>query len=172
MNLYKSQQQHSKKAFFVITASIALMCMSARLADKSNFSGEWTFNEQKSTLGTAARFTPKKVKVEQTDNMFSLERTSSFNGEDRVTPEKITLDGKESENTVFGTAKRKSTAKWSDDGQTLTISSVLNIERNGENMEIKGTEVWKLVDAKTLSVETTNTTPAGTNTAKAVFDKI
>lgn len=171
MNLFKTLQQQGKRIFFLITAAFALTLMSAKLADKTNFTGEWTLNDQKSSLGDGARFTPKKLKVDQADNMLSLERTSTFNVEDRVTPEKITLDGKESENTVFGTAKRKSTAKWSDDGQTLTITSVLNIDRNGQNMEIKGTEVWKLIDAKTLSLESTTTTPNGTSTMKAVFDK-
>jgi hypothetical protein len=170
MNIYNFFKLQSRKSFFVIAAAIAFVCMSARLADKANFSGEWTVNDQKSVLGQA-RFVPKKVKVEQTDNLLSLERTTSFNGEERVTPEKLTLDGKESENVAFGTAKRKSTVKWADDGQSLTINSELNIERNGENLQIKSTEVWKLLDAKTLSVETTSTTPQGTNTVKAVFDK-
>ena len=172
MNLYNSLKLQSRKSFVLLVAAFAFVCMSARLADKASFAGEWTLNDQKSTLGEfGARFTPKKVKVEQTDNLLSLERTTSFNGEDRVTPEKITLDGKESENTVFGNAKRKSTAKWSEDLQTLTISSELNLERNGQSMQIKSTEVWKLIDAKTLSLETTSVTPNGTNTVKAVFDK-
>ena len=171
MNFYNSLKLQSRKLLLVVTAALAFVCMSARLADKANFSGEWTLNEQKSAFGEGPRFTPKKIKVEQVDNGLSVERTTSFNGEDRVTPEKLSLDGKETENLAFGTAKRKSTVKWGADGQSITISSVLNLDRDGQTMEIKSTEVWKLVDAKTLSVETTSTTPQGTNTIKAVFDK-
>src|SRR5688572_30144060 len=106
MNFYNSFKLTTRKFSFVIAAALAIMCMSARLADKTNFTGEWTLNEQKSAFGEGPRFTPKKLKVDQAENALSVERTTSFNGEDRVTPEKLTLDGKETENLAFGTFKR------------------------------------------------------------------
>ena len=163
----------TKKTAFLTAAAFAFVCISATIVDKSNFAGEWTLNAQKSELGEfGSRFTPKKLKVEQKENEISLERTTSFNGEDRTSAEKITLDGKETENTVYGNSKKTSTAKWSDDAQTLTVNSVIKFDRNGEVLEIKSTETWKLInEGKSLSLETTSTSSMGTNTMKAVFDK-
>ena len=50
--------------------------------------------------------------------------------------EKYTLDGKESVNPIFNTTK-KSTATWSADKKSLTVSSVMVFEMNGERMRIK-----------------------------------
>lgn len=163
----------TKKTAFLTAAAFAFICISAAIVDKSNFTGEWTLNEKKSDLGEfGARFTPKKIKVEQKEDGLSIERVISFNGEDRTTSEKLTLDGKESENTVFNNSKKKSTAKWSDDGQTLTVNSVTKLDRNGEILEIKSTETWKLMnEGKSLSLETVSTSSMGTNDVKAVFDK-
>ena len=162
-----------QSTFFVTAAAFAAICSSYTVADNANFSGDWTLNEQKSELGDfGARIAPKKLKVTQTADALTADKTSSFNGEERKTTEKITLDGKESENTVFGTSKKKSTAKWDDNGQTLSVSSNTAFERNGETMAIKGTENWKLLDAgKTLSIETTSVSSRGTITVKAVYEK-
>jgi hypothetical protein len=83
----------------------------------------------------------------------------------------LTFDGKETESTGFGGSKRKSTAKWSDDGQTFTISSTTLMERDGETTEIKGTETWTLTKEGALSVVTFSSSPRGDFTVKAVYDK-
>lgn len=96
-----------KKTRFVTAAVFAFVCISATIVDKSNFAGEWALNAQKSELEEfGSRFTSKKLKVEQKENEISLERTTSFNSEDRTSAEKITLDGKETENTVYGNQKK------------------------------------------------------------------
>jgi hypothetical protein len=163
----------SAKTTFVLTVAFAVMCTAATRVNNANFSGSWKLNEQKSDLGQfGGRMTPKTLKLEQKEDGLSIERTSNFNGQDRTTTEKLSFDGKETENTVFGTAKKKSTAKWSEDGQTLTVNSVVAFDRNGQTMEIKSTETWKLInDGQGLSVETKSTSQMGENTVKAVFEK-
>jgi hypothetical protein len=161
------------KTAFVAMAAFAFMSIAATPADKANFSGSWKLNEQKSDLGQyGGRMTARTLKLEQKDDGLSIERVTNFNGEDRTSTEKLSFDGKENENTVFGTTKKKSTAKWSDDGQTLTVNSVIVFERDGQSMEIKSTETWKLInDGQNLSFESTSTSQMGTNTVKAVYDK-
>ena len=162
-----------KSTVFVTAAAFAAICSAHTVRESANFSGEWTLNEQKSELGEmGARVAAKKLKVSQTADAIITDKTSTFNGEERKTTEKISLDGKESENIVFGNSKKKSTAKWGADGQTLTLNSTIAFERNGETMEIKGTENWKLLDAgKTLSIESTSVSTRGTFTVKAVYEK-
>jgi hypothetical protein len=161
------------KTTFVAMGAFALVAMAAKPAAKTNFSGTWTLNEQKSDLGQfGGRMTPKTLKLEQKDDALSVVRVSNFNGEERTMTEKLSFDGKENESTVFGNSKKKSTSKWSDDGQTLTVNSVINFERDGQTMEIKTTETWKLLnDGQTLSLESNSTSQMGTNTVKALYDK-
>lgn len=143
------------------------------VADKANFSGSWKLNEGKSELGEFGRFVPRKIKAEQKDDAITVSKTSaSFNGgEDVTTTETFTYDGKTTETTVFGGAKKKSTAKWSDDGKSLAISYSIDFERDGATMTITGTETWSLSDEGKLTLNTKSVSPQGERSTKAVFDK-
>ena len=87
--------------------------------------------------------------------------------------EKLTFDGKESESTFVGSPREKSTARWSDDGQTMTVNSVKSFDTNGEKADFKVTEVWKLInDGKSISVQVNSSSiSGGENTMKLVYDK-
>jgi hypothetical protein len=142
--------------------------------DRANFSGSWSLNEVKSELGNFGRFAARKIKVGQKDDAIMISKTSpSFNGgEDVTTMETLTFDGKASESTVFGNSKKSSVAKWSEDGQTLTINYTIAFERNGQTTEIKGTETWTLAnEGKSLSVQTVSSSPQGERSTKALYDK-
>jgi hypothetical protein len=158
---------------FVCLLATAFLFSFTKVADKANFSGSWKLNEGKSELGDFGRFTAKKIKVEQKDDAIAISKTAaSRNGEDVTTSETLTFDGKTSETTVFGSSKKKSTAKWSDDGKTLTISYNIAFERNGETVEIAGTETWTLADeGKTLSLQTVTTSQQGERKTKGIYDK-
>ncbi|MCU7551192.1 hypothetical protein OCK74_18875 [Chitinophagaceae bacterium LB-8] len=159
---------------FLLAGFICLSTTAAVLFANADLSGEWKLNEQKSELGQfGGRMAARKLKVSSQADAISIERTSvTQNGEERTTSEKLTFDGKETETTVFGNNKKKSTAKWSDDGQTLNINSVMVFDRNGEQMEIKVAEAWKLTEnGQVLSVESTSTSSRGTNTLKLVYEK-
>ncbi len=138
----------------------------------ANFSGNWTLNESKSNLG-GVRFNMVggKLDVTQADALLTIVRhTQGPNGENNVT-EKVTLDGKENQNKVFGETIKKSTAKWSDDGSSLTISSVIVFERDGNSTEIKSSEVWKLGSDGTLSIDFSSSSSFGDAKGTYVFTK-
>lgn len=140
----------------------------------ADFKGDWTYNESKSKLAEGRfRMNAQKLKVGMEGEAMSIERTSaSPNGDNVVTSEKLTFDGKSAESTVFGNSKKKSTATWSADGQTMTINSTIAFERDGNTMEIKTVEIWKLIDGgKSLSIESTSTSQRGTTTNTFVYDK-
>lgn len=114
-----------------------------------------------------------KMKVTQEGEGLAITRTSANqHGENIVYAEKLNFDGKPSESTVFGTSKKKLTVAWSADGQQMTINSSIALERDGNTIDIKIVEVWKLIDGgKSLSVENTTTSPRGTSTNTFVYDK-
>jgi hypothetical protein len=140
---------------------------------RANFSGDWKLDESKSELGNAAGRVARSLKAEQKDNDITISRTTpGFNGGDPVTTTNtVTFDGKVTESEGFGGSKRKSTGKWSDDGLTLTINSVMTFERDGQTMEFKSVETWSLTSDGLLSVVTQTTSSRGESTTKAVYSK-
>jgi hypothetical protein len=152
------------------------MCTAATtIINAVDFSGEWKLNEQKSDLGQFGRGAARKIKVNGVQaNEISFERTSTNQaGEEVVRKEKLTFDGKETESIGFGNSKRKSTAKWSDDGQAMMVNATIMLDRNGEITEIKQKETWKLADnGQTLSIESNSVSSFGENNMKLVYDKV
>lgn len=140
--------------------------------EKVDFSGEWSFNESKSNMGEGRFPATSKLTIKQEGNDLTIERLrTGRDGQEMKSTQKLTLDGKESENDA-GRGTRKSTATWSDDGKTLTIKSTMVFDRNGETMEMKSIEQWKLTGGgKILSIESSSSTPRGERKATLVYDK-
>jgi hypothetical protein len=150
-----------------------LLISSATIAQKTNFSGTWGFNEDKSELGEGRfRGAATKLTIKQEGNNMSIERVSQGrDGEEVTRNEKYTLDGKECENPAFNTT-RKSTVTWSEDGKSLTISSTMVFEREGEEMEMKSSETLTLTDGgKSLSINSVSMSPRGEMKRTYVYDK-
>ncbi len=120
-----------------------------------NFAGTWALNAEKSALGDnpfSQRMWAGNFVVTQEANLLTVTRTrTNQNGESVTTTMKYTLDGKESVNTS-PRGDSKSIAKWSADGKTLTIETSRTFDMNGQSMTMKSTEVWSLIDAKTISI--------------------
>lgn len=159
------------------TAAIVFLCSAVIPSNYAvNFSGEWKLNEQKSDLGQfGGRMAGRQLKINSQADSISYERTSTSQSGDVVTTkESLTFDGKESDAiTSGGNAKRKSSAKWSEDGQSLSINSTITLNRNGETIEIKVKETWKLTDnGNTLSIESNSSSSFGENSMKLFYDKV
>ncbi len=162
------------KFLFSLVAPVAVLLSFTSMPDRASFSGDWKLNEGKSELGEfGGRFTPLAIKVDQKQDNIIIARTRpGFNGGDPVTSSvTLTFDGKETESTGFGNSKTKSTAKWSDDSQTLTINSVSTFERDGQTSEIKATETWTLSKEGSLTVAAVSTSARGEFKTKAVYNK-
>jgi hypothetical protein len=161
-NVSRLMQLLSLTIMLALVAPIVLLAQ----AGKVNFSGSWTLNESKSILpqgGGGGGMSASNLVVAQEANL--LTRTSTGqDGTQRVA--KYNLDGKESVNTTGG-GESKSTAKWSDDGKSLTIVTKSNF--NGT--ERTSTAVWSLTEAKALSIVTTRQSQDGEVKSTMVYDK-
>ena len=160
------------KQLLLLLLAPALLSSFISFTDRANFAGEWKLNEGKSELGEfGGRFAARSIKIEQKEDAITISKTApGFNGEEITTTETLKFDGKESETTVFGSSKKKSTLKWSDDSQSFVINYSIMFERNGQTSEFKGTETWSLKDGA-LSLITVSSSPRGENTTKAVYNK-
>jgi hypothetical protein len=139
-----------------------------------NFSGTWGFNESKSNLGDGGfRMAATTLAVVHQGNDMVIDRTQpSYEGEEIKTNEKYTLDGKECSNTGMMNSVRKSTVNWSEDKKSLTFVTALTFEREGEKMEMKSTEVWKMAaDNNSLTIDSDFSSQWGDMKTTLVYDK-
>ena len=173
-SLYPNFLRNSVQVFTIaFLVSFFLVPMSSYAqSGKVNFSGEWSFNEAKSNIGEGRFMASLKLTVKQDGNNLTIERLrTGRDGQERKSTQELTLDGKESEYNA-GRGTRKSTVTWSDDGLALTIKSTMVFDRNGETMEMKSVEQWKLSDGgKILSIDSSSSTPRGERKATMVYDK-
>lgn len=156
--------------FYSLFIPVVLLLSFTKITDRANFSGDWKLNESKSELGDFGGFVARSLKVEQKESAISITRTTpGFNGGDpRTTSVTLSFDGKITESEGFGGSKRKSTAKWSDDGSTLTVNNTITFEADGQTNEFKSTETWTIKDGS-LSVVTYSNSPRGETTTKALY---
>jgi len=160
---------------FLLTG-IFLLTSSVTFAQKVNFSGTWTYSETKSVLGGEGglRGAAVKMTIKQEGNTMSIEKTTRRqSGEENISTENYTLDGKECVNPTFGNNTKKSTVSWSEDKKGLTIISNMVFEREGQQMEINTTEVFTLSqDKKNLSIDYTSKSSRGERKNTFVYDKL
>lgn len=156
-----------------MAGALACLLATATIIHAVNFSGEWTLNKGQSELGDfGENIAPKKITINSADNSIDIERLSpTFEGGEYTTKETLTFDGKETEVKLTGNNKKKSKAKWSDDGQSLLVSSILNWDINGEMTEIKVEETWKLTPDGKLSLNSVSNSSFGTLEMKMIYDK-
>lgn len=141
---------------------------------KTNFSGNWAYNAEKSTTpggGGGRGFGGGDMNVTQDANVLTVATTrpGRDGGDPVTTTMKYTLDGKESVN-ASQRGDSKSTASWSADGKSLNIKTSRTMEFNGESRTMNSTEVWSM-NGNALSVATTMTTQNGDMTSTRVYDK-
>ncbi|HLN54661.1 MAG TPA: hypothetical protein VK207_01645 [Bacteroidales bacterium] len=139
---------------------------------KTNFSGTWAFNAEKSNLGDGGQgggrgFGGGDMKVTQEGNNLSVATTrpGRDGGDPVTTTMKYTLDGKESVNTSQR-GESKSTATWGSDGKSLTIKTAQTFGDRTMN----STQVWTLNGAN-LQIDRTMTTQNGDMKTTMVYDK-
>jgi hypothetical protein len=158
---------------------------------QANFSGEWKSKESISMGGNIVccynpgdRMLAQTMKIAEQENFLTIEVSSSFPGTAPVTSqEKLTFDGKERESQINHSREwgKKFTVKLSDNGQTMTVNSIVHkmvpTPSNTnvlKQMVVYVTEVWKLSnDGKSISVQAnakSNLFDSG-RSWKTVFDK-
>lgn len=119
-----------KKIFYLLVLSLFAL---TGMGQENNFSGTWKLNNEKSTLFDQFTLAPSQLIVVQTADSLMVEKHGNFQGTDYVWKDKFSLDGKECTNPgMMPDSKKTSTAVWSDDKKTLTISSKLPTQDQGE----------------------------------------
>jgi mannan endo-1,4-beta-mannosidase len=118
-----------------------------------NLSGTWILNEEQSALDNwGASNLPYKMKIVQSGNDLMIEKSFVVEwGDDRVTEEKFTLDGKGIEST-FWNSPRITTAILSEGGDKLTIESKVTFTMEERTSEMVTTELWSMKEKRNVLV--------------------
>jgi dipeptidyl aminopeptidase/acylaminoacyl peptidase len=158
-----------KTTSFLTTSAIILSSFSL-LSDHPNFSGEWLLNEPKSELGEFGKnIAAINIKVVQKEDTITISKTGRRGKTDT---EILSYDGKESVIPIntLGIGTRKSTGKWSEDGQAFIISFIIDVENNGQKTIINGIQTWTMKENE-LYIETSYSSTAGDFKTKCFYDK-
>jgi len=139
------------------------------LKEPADFSGEWIINEEKSDFGIwGASSLPYKMKVVQNLDTLNVQRTVLLEyADDRITEERLTLDGKECK-SEFSNLPRVTTAQFREGGDTLVIHSKITM---GQTFEIVSKETWTIQEqGAILSIQQTSSSYWGERNITMVFD--
>ena len=151
-----------------ISILLALAVISSlAIGQKVNFSGTWNINREKSELNDQFSMAPNSLVVEQSKKELSIQRNSSWQGQDFSFTDKITLDGNVCENVGFMDMVKKSTAVWNDDKRSVKIISSFEMQ-DGSEMTI--TENLSM-DGKQMVLNATASSSWGDMSEVFVFDK-
>lgn len=136
---------------------------------RANFSGEWKSKESISMDGNIVciydagdRMRSKTMKIAEQADFLTIEVPNpSPDAALATSKEKLAFDGKESQINHGPERGKKFTVKWSADGQTMTVNSLVHLmvhnpykENPREQMLVSVTEVWKLSnDGKSIIVQ-------------------
>ena len=89
--------------------------------------------------------------------------------DDRITEEKWTLDGKETQ-SEFWNSPRMTTAHWSEKGDTLIVDSKVTFNRGGQTVEMTTREAWSLQEqGRILSIQQSSNSFRGRRNLTLVF---
>ena len=96
-----------------------------------------------------------------------MERHSSFQGQDFTTNDKFTLDGKECINPGWQDTQKKSTAVWSDDKESLKITTKFPMNDGSEMIIVA---VYNM-DGSNMVIESSASSSFGDMAETMVYDK-
>jgi hypothetical protein len=138
---------------------------------RADFSGEWKSKEPISMGGNIVctyvegdRMLSKTMKIAEQANFLTIEVPNPSPGSGPAkSQEKLTFNGKASEIDRGHGFGKKFTVKWSADGKTMTVNSVVRLMIDQEQKLVYVTEVWKLSnDGNSISVQA--------NAKSSIFD--
>ena len=160
----------------LIIISLAMMlAITLYAGDKTDFSGDWLFDEAKSTLDEMGRaFVQTKMSITQSDSDMTIAKTFETPDQgDIVGEEKLTLDGAECKSEVWEDVPRTSTANWNEEGNMLKIATTITFDREGQTSTMNSNEEWSLAeDGKVLSVKQSSSSDWGDRNITMVFTKV
>jgi len=144
-----------------------IVISSTAIGQKTDFSGNWKLNKEKSELGEQFSMAPGAIEITHEINLLSETRHSNIQGDEYTFKNKYTLDGKECENKGWMESVIKSTANWSDDKKELHIVSKIPMQ---DGAEMTVTSNYSIKE-KNMVIKTTASSSYGDFSEVQVYEK-
>ena len=162
-------------AQYVSVGALLLISTTFAADKKTDFSGSWLFNNQKSSgnENQGRRMKPGNLSVTQNGNQFIIGRTvQRESGDTKTLLDTFSIDGKPTNSISTPDREKKTSVSWNKEGTSIIFSTKAVFERQGAKTEISSTEVWTLSEkGAVLSLVNTSTSPRGERKATFVYDK-
>ena len=156
-----------------MAAVFLVMCVSAAVAQKVDFSGTWTLDKSRSE-GLPPDM-DQTMLVKQAGDRVDVEAKVIGNQREQTIKDQFILDGKETEFeppllTGGQASKGRRTSRWSADGKGFDVTEEATIDGPDGAENLKVTRHWQLSpDGKSLTVEMTFEGSRGARKTKRVF---
>jgi uncharacterized Zn ribbon protein len=146
---------------------VLALLSSVVFCQKVNFSGTWNINREKSELNDQFSMAPNSLVIDQTKKELSMQRNSSWQGQDFSYTDTFTLDGKECENVGMMDMVKKSTAVWNEDKKSLKITTKIEMQDGSEMTIIENLAM----EGDNMVMKTSASSSYGDMSEVFVFDK-
>jgi len=143
------------------------------IAQKTNFSGKWNLNLQKTDFKRAPDWLmPKSFEITQKNDALVIEaKVYDKEGIQHYYTETLSFNGTTKETIIYAEYKRVVSMRWNDDNKSFVLSVRLINENEDNPSSSDFTETWSLEnDGKTLVVDR-EATQANEYSVRAYYDK-
>ncbi len=143
------------------------------LKSKPDFSGVWSFDEDKSNLDNmGASNLPSLLNITQNEDSITVQKTIIEEYTDnRITVDHLALDGTETKSEIFNSPVINN-ANWNSNSDTLVIVSNASLKFGDRTVQMNIEEQWSLRDdGKILSIFQTSNAFWGKRKIIMIFDK-
>lgn len=142
------------------------------LAQKSDFSGEWKLNKEKTVMADNQLFLSGITIQLKSDSLLTTRVYENGNGEEYPFDEKLSLDGKDCKIVIFEMPRTTKVSRSNSDGSLMFESSTIFQGNNGEDT-LTAKETLKVDnEGKILTMNFTNKSSAGEVTGTNYYDRV
>jgi hypothetical protein len=138
------------------------------LSQKADFTGYWTLDRTKSSVVTDQ---PTMIKLQvrmTTDSLITVRVYDRGDNQEYPFDEKLGLDGKECNITIYDMPRRSKAGLSESDG-TLAFESTTTFSTDSGTADFKSKEIWKLDKEKKILIIDFRNSMAGNDTAGTWF---
>ena len=138
----------------------------------ADFSGDWLFDEDRSTLGNAGTGNVSdRIRIIQTERDLTLARTYiQEDSDDRIATDVYSFE--KQLQTETGNFTRVTSAKRSENMDTVFLNTTMTVKRGARTTQSAITEIWYLSDnMRTLFIDQVSATFMGKSSVRLVYDK-
>lgn len=149
-----------------------LVCSFFVKAQNNPLTGEWKLNKEKTVLAANQIFLLKIVIQVKGDSLLTTRTYQNNDGQEYPFNENLSLSGKEGKIVIYDMPRTAKATLSKDDG-SIALESTTTFYRDGQEVNMKVLESWKVEsENKLLAIISKLTTAAGEVSSTSFFDRV